>query len=324
MPIQHSAFRPAWWLRCAHAQTLYPHLCRRPEDIPWTPERLELPDGDFVDLQWAGPEDGPLVCLFHGLEGSGDSSYIRGLRAALAQAGLASVLMQFRGCSGEPNRLARAYHSGDTGDIRTLLSTLHRRYPDRWLGAVGFSLGGNALLKYLGESAAGCPLSQAVAVSVPFDLSRCADRLAKGVSRIYTRHLLNKLNAKVAARRELLSDNGVDVDAALKTRDFRGFDGAVVAPIFGFRDAEDYYTQSSCGPFLSRIQVPTLILQAVDDPFMASSAIPTQSDLSPEVTLELSERGGHVGFVAGAAPGMADYWLDRRITQALTAAAESP
>lgn len=321
MPITQSEFRPAWWLRGAHAQTLYPHLFRRPAAVDWRPERLELPDGDFVDLQWSGPDTQPLVCLFHGLEGSGESTYIRGLRSALDGAGLSTVLMQFRGCSGEPNRLARGYHSGDTGDIGTLIDALLSRFPGRWLGAAGFSLGGNALLKYLGERGAGCPFSQVVAVSVPFNLGRCADRLDQGASRIYARHLLGRLNTKVGERRSLLASAGVDVDAAMQSRTFRQFDGRVVAPLFGFRDAEDYYTQSSCGPFLSHIEVPTLILHSVDDPFMTRDSVPTEAELSPSVTLEISKRGGHVGFVGGPSPGAARYWLDNRITTAITAAA---
>lgn len=322
MPITQSAFQPAWWLRSAHLQTLYPHLCRRPTPTPWTPERLELGDGDFVDLQWSGSDDQPLVCLFHGLEGSGESTYINGLRHALSQAGLASVLMQFRGCSGEPNRMARGYHSGDTGDIATLMQTVLERFPGRWIGATGFSLGGNALLKYLGELGAECPISQAVAVSVPFDLGQCADRLNSGLSRIYERHLLSKLNAKVGQRRGLMTAARVDVDAAVCSKSFREFDGRVVAPLFGFADADDYYTQSSCGQFLSSIARPTLILHALDDPFMTRASVPTADMLSEQVTLELSSRGGHVGFVQGPSPGAAQYWLDKRITAAFTAVAE--
>ncbi len=300
---------------------MYPHMIRRPGSVPTTPERLELPDGDFVDLCWAGPSSGPLICLFHGLEGSQESPYIRGIQSALVAAGVQSVLMHFRGCSGVPNRLARGYHSGDTGDIRTLIQTLRARHSDRWLGAVGFSLGGNALLKYAGEEGQASPLDLAVAVSVPFSLSSCADRLERGVSRAYRRHLIHSLHQKVRDRAEALSASGVDVEAALESRDFRAFDTAVVAPTFGFRDAEDYYSQSSCGPFLARIETPTLILHALDDPFMDPGVIPTEALLSPSVTLELSPGGGHVGFVGGPAPGRARYWLDERICAAVTAAA---
>jgi len=313
VPIQQSTFQPAWWLPGAHAQTLYPHQIRRVSASAHTRERLELPDGDFVDLDWAGPESGGLVCLFHGLEGSGESNYIRGLTHALTAQGLRSVLMHFRGCSHETNRLARSYHSGDTGDIRFLIHTLRTRHPGRLLAAVGFSLGGNALLKFLGEEGPNQPLDQAVAVSVPFDLAACADRLSSGISRLYCRHLLASLHAKVASRATLIRAAGVDVDAALASRDFWEFDQAVVAPIFGFKDAADYYTQSSCGPFLQRIEVPTLILHAADDPFMTPEAMPSAKDLSPAVTLEISQSGGHVGFVAGPAPGLAHYWLDDRI-----------
>ena len=321
MPVIESDFRPAWWLRGAHAQTMYPHLFRRPPAVPWQPERLELPDGDFVDLQWTGPDSQPLVCLFHGLEGSGESSYIGGLRHALSQAGLSSVLMQFRGCSGEPNRLARGYHSGDTGDIRALVHMLRERFGQRWLGAAGFSLGGNALLKYLGEEGDRSEFSSAVAVSVPFDLAQCAERLHSGLSRIYERHLLRKLNRKVTQRAKLLDAAGVDTPHAAASRSFREFDGRVVAPLFGFKDANDYYTQSSCGPFLSAIERPTLIIHAQDDPFMTPQSIPGPDALAKPVTLELSRQGGHVGFVQGPGPGAAEYWIDTRVTQWLTSAA---
>ena len=313
MPIVPSEFEAPWWLAGPHVQTIYPRFVSRPCRSPWRPERLELPDGDFVDLQWCGPDDQPLVVLFHGLEGSGESGYIQGLRSALLEENCSSVLMHFRGCSGENNRMARGYHSGDTGDIGFLMQTLLDRFPGRRLSAAGFSLGGNALLKYLGECGEDCSLSAAVAVSVPFDLSRCAERLSTGTSRIYQRHLLGKLLSKVSARAELLTQAGVDVPHALGSQNFRQFDGRVVAPLFGFEDADDYYAKASCGPFLSAIQVPTLIIQAADDPFMSPEAIPDESDLSPAVTLELSARGGHVGFVSGAR----GYWLDGRITAEL-------
>ena len=301
---------------------MYPHLFRRPKTVDITPERFTLSDGDFVDLQWAGPTAGPLCFLFHGLEGSGNSPYIAGLRSTLVSAGFQTVLMQFRGCSGVPNLLPRAYHSGDTADIREVIANIHRRHPGRWLGAVGFSLGGNALLKYLGEEGSNSLLAHAVAISVPFNLSRCADRLGAGVSKVYSWHLLRSLHAKVALRAEDLESVGVDISAALHSRSFRAFDEAVVAPTFGFVDAEDYYSKSSCGPFLAHIQTPTLILHAVDDPFMTTDSIPTEADLSDHVTLELSQSGGHVGFVSGPCPGAARYWLDERIRAELTSATE--
>ncbi len=229
--------------------------------------------------------------------------------------------MHFRGCGGVENRLARGYHSGDTGDIRELLRVLEERHPDRWMAAVGFSLGGNALLKYLGEEGPKSRLAQAVAVSVPFDLSRCNERLSTGLSRGYSRHILRSLRAKVADRAVLLREAGVDVERALSSRDFRTFDDAVVAPIFGFTDADDYYAQSSCGQFLQRIEVPTLIIHAQDDPFMDPQVVPSDAELSECVTLELSAGGGHVGFVGGHLPGRAVYWLDERILAAITAAA---
>ena len=199
---------------------------------------------------------------------------------------------------------------------------LRQRFGDRWIGAAGFSLGGNALLKYLGEAREHSGLSSAVAVSVPFDLAQCAGRLNSGLSRIYQRHLLGKLNRKVTQRAAILQDAGVDTAHAAASQSFREFDGRVVAPLFGFTDADDYYTQSSCGQFLSLIEQPTLIIHAMDDPFMTPQSVPGPEALAKQVTLELCTHGGHVGFVQGAGPGMADYWIDTRVTQWLTSAAE--
>lgn len=279
---------------------------------PLRRERLELPDSDFVDLDWTLNDSGPLVILLHGLEGGSRSHYARGMLAALPRHGLRGVLMHFRGCSGEPNRLARAYHSGDTGDIDFLVRTLQAREPRTPLAAIGYSLGGNALLKWLGEQGAQAPLRCATAVSVPFLLHESAARLNRGVSRIYQRKLLNDLKASVR-RKSARLPLPVAVHDLDNLTSFHAFDDRITAPLHGFRDAMHYYTESSSRQFLNRIRIPTLIVHAADDPFMPKSAIPEMNELSDIVEFDLHRHGGHVGFVGGHLPWRPSYWLDERI-----------
>ncbi|HSD96555.1 MAG TPA: hydrolase [Sulfuricaulis sp.] len=305
-------FKAAWWCRGPHGQTLWARLARRPPHVALWRERLELPDGDFIDLDWTEKGSGPIVIVLHGLEGSSDSPYARGLLRAIERRGWRGVVMHFRGCSGEPNRLARSYHSGDTGDLTFLVTTLRRREPRAPLAAVGFSLGGNVLLKWLGKAGGVTPLHAAVAVSVPFVLHGAADRLQQGFSRLYQWQLLRSLRHTVEAKQR-------HMELPLKIRDlsalknFRDFDENVTAPLHGFDSADHYYTVSSSRQYLGEITVPTLLLHARDDPFMTASAIPRPDELSESVTLELSPHGGHVGFVAGIWPWRPRYWLDERI-----------
>jgi predicted alpha/beta-fold hydrolase len=312
MPIVRSAFRPAWWLPGPHLQTLWPRLMPTPALPPTRRERLELPDGDFVDVVCT-LGDGPLVAVFHGLQGSVQSPYAAGLLAGLERAGLRAVLMHFRGCSGEPNRLPRAYHAGDTADIRHVVGLLRPK------AAVGFSLGGNALLKYLGEEGLACNLRVAIAVSPPLVLSVGADRLRQGFSRLYQRHLLNLLKA-AARRKQLPLPAGVDLERTWAARDFWQFDDAWTAPLHGFRNVHHYFDECSARRWLGRIAVTTHILHSRDDPFYTPAVLPTADELPPHVNLELSEAGGHVGFVqTGGRP-----WLDERIPALLRASLDAP
>jgi predicted alpha/beta-fold hydrolase len=310
--ITTSSFRPAWWLRGPHLQTLYPSLFRRRAHPVLQRERLELADGDFIDLDWCGDSSGPVVLVLHGLEGSLKSHYTGGILQALAASGYRAGLMYFRGCSGEPNRLARSYHSGETGDLASVLQHIRRRHRDTPVAVIGYSLGGNVLLKWLGETGSDNDVATAVAVSVPFDLDLAARKLERGLSRIYQRHLLQKLRHSAAARsrRAALPLSAAQL-GALKT--FRQFDNAVTAPLHGFRDVDDYYNRSSSRAFLRGIITPTLIIHAQDDPFLPATAIPTGEMLGPATTLELSAAGGHVGFIAGDRPGRPRYWLETRI-----------
>lgn len=316
--IVASRFRPAWWARNRHIQTVYQNLIRRRPRLTPTRERLELEDGDFLDLDWVGPGEGPLVLVLHGLEGSIQSKYAAGQLAALEQAGLRGVLMHFRGCSGEPNRLRRGYHSGETSDFDRVINEIRRREPDTPLAAVGYSLGGNVLLKWLGETGAASGLRTAVAVSVPFQLARCSHAVDQGLSRFYRNFLMRRMRNSYRRKFAHRSDAPFPVERIHELRSFREFDDAITAPLHGFRDWADYYTQSSSLQYLSAIRTPTLILQARDDPFMTPDTPPREADLSPQVCLEISPHGGHVGFVAGRWPWRPRWWLEERIVAHLT------
>jgi predicted alpha/beta-fold hydrolase len=244
-----------------------------------------------------------------------------GLQAALLDAGYASVALNFRGCSGTPNNTWRAYHSGETEDLEWVLKTLRSRYPGRSLLAVGFSLGGNVLLKYLGEAGVTSLLDAAVAVSVPLRLDWCATRLDQGLSRIYRNRLITELKTYVLHKHRHLKVLGKAEDAekiealgSLKpVRSFWDYDHQVVARLYGFESAEDYYAKSSSFGYLKGIQTPTLLIQALNDPFLVPGMTPKDSDHSKALTVESPRSGGHVGFVGGDWPWRPDYWIERRI-----------
>lgn len=307
-------FRPAWWARSPHLQTLYPYLLRHRPRPDYQRQRLELDDGDFLDLDLLARHRTPhaWVLVVHGLEGNSGSHYARGLSAWLDAHGCNVAIVHFRGCGGTPNRLDRSYHSGDTGDLQQAATWFRQRYPDTPLMGVGFSLGGNVILKYLGERGQHSLLDAAVAVSVPFDLARAADRLECGFSRLYQRYLVHHMRHSV--RRKFAGRPApISLTRMAHSRTFRQFDDCVTAPLNGFADAADYYRRSSCRQFLSGIRVPTLILHASDDPFLPPDAIPTAAELPAAIRLELSKHGGHVGFLQGSVPWRPRYWLDRRI-----------
>ena len=312
MPLIPSSFRPAWWLPGAHLQTVWSSFFRRRPALVLETERVTLDDGDFVDLAWLGKDAGlPLVLLLHGLEGSIDSPYAKGLMQRLAQAGFAVCFFHFRGCSGESNHQDRGYHSGDTGDLQQVINHIYLHGQRKIYALVGFSLGGNVLLKWLGEKGAAAQIQRAVAVSVPFLLHDAARRMNHGLSRLYQLHLLSRLRTKYQIKfSHRPSPLNVDI-ARLNT--FFKFDDQVTAPLHGFDGVDDYYQRSSSRQYISKIKVPTLLLHASDDPFMYPTTVPDASELAPAVTLELSAAGGHVGFVSGRWPWRARYWVDERV-----------
>ena len=312
----NQSFKPAWWLPGPHLQTLWPALLRRKKVLPIRNERLELADGDFLDLAHVGEGNGPMILILHGLNGSINSHYVNGLLSAILQRGWRGVLMHFRGCSGIPNRLRRSYHSGETGDLNMVITELHRREPTMHLSVVGYSLGGNVLLKALGSNNMNAAVKSAVAVSVPFELDKTADHMSKGASRIYQRHLVKGLVAQYKRKfRKNISPLGNNVN---HTRTFWDFDDNVTAPLHGFKNAKDYYRQSSSRQYLKHIQIPTLILHAKDDPFTHFSSIPESQEISEQVYLEITQNGGHVGFVTGVYPWQPVYWLEQRILDFLS------
>jgi predicted alpha/beta-fold hydrolase len=312
-----SSFRAPWWLKFAHLQTVYPTLFRHGPGIALRRERLELDDGDFLDLDWTQGEQGPVVLVLHGLEGSSRSPYARGMLAAAHSRGWRGVVMHYRGCSGEPNRLPRSYHSGETGDLSLVIDHLRSTGDVPALAVVGYSMGGNVLLKWLGEAQSGAAIDAAVAVSVPFTLSLAADRLKRGFSRVYQQRLIAELRAKLR-HKFCHRDCPIDLERANASRDFWEFDDRVTAPLHGFEDVHDYYTRSSSRQYLRNIRVPTLILHARDDPFMTPDVLPVRDELSPSIELEVSPCGGHVGFVYGKLPWRPRYWLEERIPDFLS------
>lgn len=319
MPRIPSRFRPAWWLPSAHLQTLWPFLLRPPRLPPPQRQRLETADNDFIDLAWFGPESGARVLILHGLEGSLDSHYIRRTVHALVDAGYRTCVLQFRGCSGEPNRQARSYHSGDTGDLAFVLERLNAGGNPPF-ALVGFSLGGNVLLKWLGETdhreLSKSGIVCAMAISVPFELNDAAERMARGLSRMYQRHLLASLRIKC---REKFNRHPPPTRLPLeRLNTFRLFDDQITAPLHGFTGVDDYYGQASCRQYIPLIRTPTLILHAQDDPFMHGHTPPTARELPDCVQLELTAGGGHVGFVTGNAPWRARYWFVERMLEWLT------
>jgi hypothetical protein len=315
--IIQSTFKPAWWLSNPHAQTVYPTLVRN-EIVPIDKhERIELADGDFIDLAWAInglKSNSPLIVFIHGLGGDLNSKYVSGQITAYNRAGWRAVFMHLRGASHEANRLPKAYHSGETNDLNSILQLLTQREPNTPKAIVGISLGGNILLKWLGENPNQNYIQSATAVSVPFELAQVSQRINQGFSRVYQQYLLRKLQ-KLYHRKlsHHLGDHRKEVNKLYAIRDFHTFDEQVTAPMHGFKSAEDYYQKSSSRQFLKLISVPTLIIHAFDDPFMTPEVIPMEHELSDSIQLELSLKGGHVGFISGNIPGKAEYWLDTRI-----------
>jgi hypothetical protein len=298
------------WLPGGHLQTMYPAVAIRQSSPPLRRERWQAPDGDFVDVDFVdGLPGAPLVVLFHGLEGSSRSHYAKALMTALAARGWSGAVPHFRGCSGEANLAPRFYHSGDAQEIDWIIRKLKQK-SSGLLYAAGVSLGGNALLRWLGEAQQQAAIvSAACAISAPLDLAQGGAALSSGVNRIYTRMFLRTLKPKCLHK--LSQFPGLfDREAMLAAPDLYVFDNIVTAPLHGYRDTADYWDRASAKHVLHDIKVPTLVLNARNDPFLPGQYLPASA--APNVTLEYTAQGGHVGFTVGAPPGRLD-WLPRRI-----------
>ncbi|MDH5589856.1 MAG: alpha/beta fold hydrolase [Gemmatimonadota bacterium] len=307
-------FRPARWAPGPNAQTLVARGLRSRVGPPLETEAIHTPDGDMLYLDWT-PDPGrhaPVVLVLHGLEGSSRRSYVIHTCRALHDLGMWAVALNFRGCGPWENALPRFYHSGETGDPGLVLRTLRARHPRRKIGALGFSLGGNVLLKLLGERSDGgaALVDAAVAMSVPYDLAAGGHLLEHtGWGRLYSTYFLRSLKKKVMAKQELLRGH-VDLDRVMRTRTLREFDDAATAPLHGFRDAADYYARSSSQGYLSGVRIPTLLLHSEDDPFLPPTHIPREAMAANSfLTAGITSRGGHVGFLAGT-PRSPVFWAD--------------
>lgn len=314
-----SDFVAPWWARNCHIQTIFPRYFQKRQTLSYRTEDLSLPDGDVLNLVWVGDVEKAkaLVVLFHGLEGSIDSHYCNDLAAHLHQQGYAVVLMHFRGCAGVPNLLPRAYHSGETEDPWFVLSCLQQRFPNIPKFAIGFSLGANMLLKLLGERPEQQIITGAIAVSAPLLLDECSKSINRGFSRIYQAYLLKSMLNTLALKMENIDYQGllnIGSGQLSKIKNFRDFDQHVTAPLHGFLNADDYYHRCSALPYLSKIATTTLIVHAKDDPFMNDKILPTKEQLSPLVRVEVSQHGGHCGFVQGS-PWNPKIWLHCRVIQ---------
>ena len=328
------SYSPAPWLRGAHAMTIFASLARVYPRPRARRDRWELPDGDFVDVdRYAAPGgDGaapgrPVAVVCHGLEGSSRAPYVRGLVAVALSRGLDALALNFRGCSGEPNRLPRFYHSGDTGDLHEVVTRLAAERPGRPIVLAGFSLGGNVVVKYVGERGDALlpEIRAAVGVSVPFDLLRSARALdAPGFwNGVYRERFLRRLREKALAKAHRFPA-AFDVARVRGARSFAEFDAAVTAPLHGFATAEDYWTRSSSARYLAGVRRPLLAIAAMDDPIVPADTLPiAEARANPLVTLEATPAGGHVAFVAGW-PIWPDFWAERRTIAFLAEAAARP
>ena len=313
--IGNSTYRPPAWLRGGHMQTIHPALFRKVAPVTLRRERLELEDGDFLDLEWSGCDSPRLAILCHGLEGGPRAAYMQGMARALVKRGWDALAWSFRGCSDEPNRLASFYHSGKTEDLDAVVRHAARAHPAEKIDLLGFSLGGNLVLKYVGERGTDIAphIHRAVAFSVPCELACSSAKLSEWHNRIYMERFLRTLRAKVREKHPRFPAE-LDISGLESMRTFAEFDGRFTAPLHGFADAEDYWKRSSCRRFLPGISIPTLLVTAKNDPILGSACYPyAEAEGSASFHLETPSDGGHVGFGVGE-----EYWSEKRAAEFLS------
>jgi uncharacterized protein len=311
-------YSAAWWIPGGHLQTLWGKLFRRQTPAPTVLERWDTADGDFLEIhRLAAERNAPRVLLLHGLEGTVRSHYAQALLNEAARRGWGADLLIFRSCGSEPNRTRRFYHSGETSDVGFVLDKILEEFPASPLALAGVSLGGNVLLKFLGERGERLPLQlkAAAAISVPFDLARSARRINRGFSRFYQRFFLNSLRKKAQEKAQRFPDLAPqDRIAALRT--LEDFDNLITGPLHGFRDAQDYYARSSSLPYLTNIKLKTLLFSAVDDPMLPAEVLDEVREAArdnPALEVDFVERGGHAGFITGSVPWRPFYYAEHRV-----------
>ncbi len=316
MPIvSNSTYKAPLFFRNCHVQTVFPSIFRKVEGVVYQRERISTPDEDFLDLDWSKVDSRRLGIVLHGLEGDSGRSYIKGMVKALNRIGWDALALNFRGCSEEPNKRSRMYHSGETTDIDLVIKTAMSLGRYDTIALIGFSLGGNVILKYLGESGKHIPpqIKAAVTISVPCDLEACSDKLEQVSNRGYSLRFLKMLRKKLLRKSEIYPD-AIDVSALKQVKTLREFDESFTAPLHGFRNAQDYYRRSSSRQFLRNISIPTLLISSLDDPFLAPQCFPYQIAKDHDfLFLEAPFHGGHVGFVSFNQNG--EYWSENRATQ---------
>ncbi len=313
--IAQSLYRAHWPFTNPHVQTIFPTLLRKVTGIHYRRERIETLDGDFVDLDFSGVAAERVAIVLHGLEGDSSRNYVLGMVKVFNKSGWDAVAMNFRGCSGECNRKLRFYHSGDTLDLHTVVTHVTEAYHYSQVALIGFSLGGNVVLKYLGERGESVmpEIRKAVVFSVPCDLTSSSQRISEPSNRIYMKRFLRMLREKIRMKMKLMPDL-IDDHGYETIKTFKEFDDRYTAPINGFKNAEDYWEKASCKPYLTSISVPTLLISAADDPFLPDPCYPREeAQANPNLLLEIPGRGGHVGFVAFNRSR--EYWSESRAVE---------
>ncbi len=314
MPYNSSTnYRPSFLFRNKHWSTIYPSVFRKIPEVVYERERMELPDGDFLDVDWSRKEGRHLVIVLHGLEGSADRPYVRGIIQVMNQSGWDGVGLNFRGCSGTPNRLARGYHSGETGDIKYLVEKIIAEANYETINLVGFSLGGNVTMKFLGELGEQLPvqIKRAVGISVPVDLYGSCLEIQKWNNRIYLNSFLKNLKIKTLLKEDILRPH-LDLEKIYGAKDFFQFDGAATAPLHGFSSATEYYNKSSSLNYLPRITIPVLLINALNDTFLSETSYPVElAKKSENIHLVTPKYGGHVGFVTRHPENI--YWTEQMV-----------
>ncbi len=316
--ILKSTYSPPFLFSNGHVQSIYPTLFRNIKGVHYVRERIETPDSDFIDLDWSCIGGNRAVLISHGLEGHSRRSYVLGMIKAFNKRGWDAIAFNFRGCSGEPNRLLRSYHSGETGDLHTVICHIIKQKSYTGLSLIGFSIGGNMTLKYIGEkgSTLSPVIQSAAAISVPCDLKSSAWELSKRSNGLYMKRFLKMFHDKIRLKIQIMPDKINDIGYK-SIRTFKEFDDRYTAPIHGFSDAEEYWSKCSCKQFLSEIKIPALLISAQDDPFLPEECYPvTEAKDSRYLVLEIPKSGGHVGFMAFNSAN--EYWHETRVAAFIT------